>query len=207
LAGRPPFSGATVRDVTAAILTAEPYRINAINGVSPQLQHVLDLILIKDQNSRYQSIEAVAQDLKSALGTHGQEKASRSVSPRSKGVRRGAKFSLAGVGIAAVSHVLFYACGLGQDYYRQYYYSHLSSRYLDLQLPGKVSEFLWPFMLLFVFGYFVGLVFFLFGIVRMGYAVIFEDPLPPSVGVVPINLFITQPLSVTEHSTLTHHKT
>ncbi len=60
LAGAPPFDGATASDVIASILRSEPAPL----AISGEWDQILRRSLAKDCQDRYQTVEALAQDLK-----------------------------------------------------------------------------------------------------------------------------------------------
>ncbi len=65
ITGRAPFSGETTSDVIAAILTAEPPPVTAVNTEAPvELQRIVSRALCKDKESRYQSSKDLLADLK-----------------------------------------------------------------------------------------------------------------------------------------------
>ena len=75
IAGRRPFEGATMNDVIAALLTAEPPPLRKLCAeVSVELERVVDKCLAKDREARYQSAEELIAELKT-LRSGGQPEA------------------------------------------------------------------------------------------------------------------------------------
>jgi serine/threonine-protein kinase len=65
IAGRLPFSGATISDVIAAILTSEPKPLNeSVKNVPSELEWSISKALCKDRDERYQTIKGLFSDLK-----------------------------------------------------------------------------------------------------------------------------------------------
>lgn len=65
LTGCPPFDGATVSDVLAAILHSDPPPLTHFTaGLPPELQLIVSQALVKDRELRYQTIKDVMLDLK-----------------------------------------------------------------------------------------------------------------------------------------------
>ncbi|MBL8192036.1 MAG: protein kinase [Acidobacteria bacterium] len=65
LTGRSPFEGETMSDMLAAILKSEPLPLpNNLTGMPAALQQVIAQALVKDRAGRYQTIRALADDLK-----------------------------------------------------------------------------------------------------------------------------------------------
>ncbi len=72
LAGRRPFEGATMSDVIAALLTAEPPPLGQLCAEAPaELEQIVGKCLAKDREDRYQSAEELIAELK-ALQTGSQ---------------------------------------------------------------------------------------------------------------------------------------
>ncbi len=63
LSGNSPFSGETVSDVIAAVLTKEPKRLSEI---PPELEQILNKTLEKDKKNRYQTAKDLLTDLQEA---------------------------------------------------------------------------------------------------------------------------------------------
>ena len=65
IAGRLPFSGATISDVIAAILTSNPKQLNeSVKNVPSELEWSISKALCKDRDERYQTIKGLLSDLK-----------------------------------------------------------------------------------------------------------------------------------------------
>lgn len=80
LTGRPPFSGETPSKIIAAILRDDPPPFSAHKTKPPrELERIVHLALLKNREERYQSIEAMATDLK-ALKTELETPSNRAVS-------------------------------------------------------------------------------------------------------------------------------
>jgi serine/threonine protein kinase len=79
IAGRRPFEGATMSDVIAALLTAEPQPLGMYCAeASAELERVAGKCLAKDREARYQSAAELVVDLKTlASGSHTEEAATR----------------------------------------------------------------------------------------------------------------------------------
>jgi non-specific serine/threonine protein kinase len=72
LAGRRPFEGATMSDVIAALLTAEPPPLGQLCAEAPaELERIVGKCLAKDREARYQSASELIAELKT-LQTDGQ---------------------------------------------------------------------------------------------------------------------------------------
>src|SRR5574341_702135 len=66
LAGRRPFEGATMSDVIAALLTAEPPPLGQLCAEAPaELERIVGKCLAKDREDRYQTAEELIAELKS----------------------------------------------------------------------------------------------------------------------------------------------
>ena len=64
MAGRPPFSGETMGELVAAILTEEPAPLGSLRGEVPkELETVVHRCLHKDPNARFSSVGELAQAL------------------------------------------------------------------------------------------------------------------------------------------------
>ncbi|MET0753620.1 MAG: protein kinase [Pyrinomonadaceae bacterium] len=65
IAGRLPFSGATISDVIAAILTSEPKTLGeSVKNVPSELEWSISKALCKERDERYQTIKGLLSDLK-----------------------------------------------------------------------------------------------------------------------------------------------
>lgn len=65
IAGKPPFSGATIADVIAAILKSEAAPLSAfIKNIPPELEWSISKALKKEREERYQTVKELMADLK-----------------------------------------------------------------------------------------------------------------------------------------------
>ncbi|MBA2526707.1 MAG: protein kinase, partial [Pyrinomonadaceae bacterium] len=64
LAGRKPFDGHTTTDVIVSILTKAPMPLKELTEVQAELEQVVTKALAKEKEQRYQTMEALALDLK-----------------------------------------------------------------------------------------------------------------------------------------------
>ncbi|MGH9842520.1 MAG: protein kinase domain-containing protein, partial [Blastocatellia bacterium] len=89
LAGRRPFEGATMSDVIAALLTAEPPPLREhCAEATAELEQIAGKCLAKDREARYQSAEELIAELKTLR--HGSQMAGGAATRRFEGA--GAKF-------------------------------------------------------------------------------------------------------------------
>ncbi|HEX4948671.1 MAG TPA: protein kinase [Blastocatellia bacterium] len=71
LAGRLPFAGETINDILAAILKSEPlpWPEDLPEAVPVKLQHIIAKALAKDRAARYQTVQALSDDLRHCAET------------------------------------------------------------------------------------------------------------------------------------------
>lgn len=108
LTGRPPFQAATPWDVVTQILTHDPPRLRELNNALPRdLETICERCLQKSPENRYQSAEALKDDL--TRFAQGRPIAARPVSPIERAVRwcrRNPRFAAAAGLAAALSIAL-----------------------------------------------------------------------------------------------------
>src|SRR5262245_38615077 len=87
VAGRRPFEGASMSDVVAALLTAEPLPLRQHCAAAPaELERIAGRCLAKDRQARYQSAEEMTAELKTLRdGSQAEESATRRIG--AKGTR------------------------------------------------------------------------------------------------------------------------
>jgi len=65
VSGQRPFNGSTPSDIIAALLTAEPPKLSTrLPNVPPELERIVNRMLVKDRELRYQTAQEVIGDLK-----------------------------------------------------------------------------------------------------------------------------------------------
>jgi eukaryotic-like serine/threonine-protein kinase len=80
ITGRRPFEGATMSDVIAALLTAEPPALRQYCAeATTELERILDRCLAKDTDERYQSAGELFDDLKALPGSRSKNPLTREV--------------------------------------------------------------------------------------------------------------------------------
>src|SRR5262249_21433041 len=82
LSGVPPFSGTTASDCIASVLKTEPPPLTSVTpDVAPELQSLVQKVLSKNRDERYQTAAEVLADLRSVKGKLEQQASAPKIAP------------------------------------------------------------------------------------------------------------------------------
>ena len=115
LADTKPFRGATLAEITSAVLEHEPPLANAIDPAVPEgLAAIAARAMAKDPARRYRSASAFGRELRHWLEEHAASDETEPPPPPSRMRRVASGAALVGVGAALASAVWFFLPALGQ---------------------------------------------------------------------------------------------